>query len=115
MKNALFVESAWSKMMKKQLELKLKQNGEWSKPELVFDKCKIAEASRQLKEAKKIGKPSAERFALAAGCHENQLTKRNQFFERKKLLNGTWQHVSLHAMFGAIFAEQLCFQLESWF
>ena len=27
---------------------------------------------------------SAERFALAACCHENQLTKRKMFFERKK-------------------------------
>jgi hypothetical protein len=30
--------------------------------------------------------------------------------------NGTWQHVSLHAMFGANFAEQLAlkgFKLES--
>jgi hypothetical protein len=28
----------------------------------------------------------AERFALAACCHENQLSKRDQLFERKKAL-----------------------------
>lgn len=41
-----------------------------------------------------------QRQALAAGCHENKPTKRTMFFERKMPRNGTWQHVSLHAMFG---------------
>ena len=52
---------------------------------------------------------SAERLALAADCHENQLTKRTMFFERENALkrNVATRQPARDVRHG--FAEQLSF------
>jgi hypothetical protein len=51
-----------------------------------FTKCSIESA--------------AERLVLAAGCHENQPTKRNHVFERKKALKQCVANRPLQTMLG---------------
>jgi hypothetical protein len=48
---------------------------------------------------------SAERLALAAGCHENQRPKRGKLNEQKKASKRNVAKRPLQALFGAIFAE----------
>ena len=63
---------------------------------------------------------ACQRFALAACCHADQLTKRGMFFERKKALKRNVATRQPARVVRRGFAEQLrflaCrFKLESWF
>jgi hypothetical protein len=47
----------------------------------------------------------AQRLALAACCHANQLTKRTMFFERKNALKRNVATRQLQAVLGSLYAH----------
>jgi hypothetical protein len=54
----------------------------------------------------------AQRLALAAGCHGNQPTKRNNVFKLKKALKRNVANRPLQALFGAIATSNCGFVLN---